>query len=159
MKKTILNYIVPFFAVLLMVSCGDDESLTDQLVGTWDIQSINYACTDANGEVETVSIGGADGPCLTEDGSEVCFVASVIISAGGTYTNSNDITVDGVSTGASSGNGTWTLDGSNLSICDIEDGVESCTVGSVSVNGDTMTQTVDSIDGESCPGTAVYKRR
>lgn len=159
MNKTIFNLLLSLFAVLLIVSCKDDEpTLAEQLVGTWNSHIIDYMCTDSDGDTDEIDFDLSDGNCITEDDVEVCITNTIVVNSNGTYTNTSELVINGESDGPSTTDGTWVLDGNNLTLTEIDSGEEVIVDGTVSVAGDLMTQMITSINEDTCSGSIIYKK-
>ncbi|MDA0196538.1 MAG: hypothetical protein O2887_15950 [Bacteroidetes bacterium] len=117
-KANIKAVMILLLGFCILPGCGGDDDGESAIVNNW------------NGTEFTVS--GCTYP--DDNGTETC--ASDCITANfrsdGTYTITN---TDG--TGSSTETGTYTLSGSNISIC--ENGVSTCDIFQWSVSGSTLT--------------------
>ncbi len=127
-----------FFALglFLFTSCGDDDKPADQVIGTWNIDSVEYSdCDDEiNNDLEIYG----DASCEDNGGEEECQNVTLSFTAPGTLVSVFTETVNGEVEESDTGNGTYSFSDTNeneLTICQFGD----CVTGIVSFSGSSMT--------------------
>lgn len=141
MRKPILALVMFTF---LLVGCSDDP-LSESIVGTWELQSIESSgCDDPTANQTLTTVDGND--CLEFRGDVVCnvfFVFSADLTVVENYTEDGD---------ADSDEYTYTTNDDNdtVTICEVS---SDCEI--IRVDGDNMTRTI--ID-DGCTTLVRYKK-
>jgi len=127
-----------FFALGLCIfaSCGDDDKPSDQVLGTWNLDSVEFSdCDDSiNNDLEIYG----DASCEDNGGEEECENVTFTFTAPGTLVSVFTYTVDGEVDETETSNGTYSFSSSDddeLTICQFGD----CITGTVSFSGSSMT--------------------
>ncbi len=113
MLQSKLFYLLFLFSLSLVFSCGSDD---DSIEGTYKIISFMTAGCDDPEENFNFDFSANDG-CSTVLGQEVCGDGTMTLSASGTFVFEITVTVIGQSF-TQSGNGSYTIDGNTITICD-----------------------------------------
>lgn len=150
-KKTImslkLNFLMILVASFMAYSCGDD---TDELVGSWDLISLNI--TGCNDSSDNLTISFENG-CTSIQGIELCTTARNIFSEDGSFRTTGGLTADGQQIEDLSDTGTWSRTGNSVVICD---NTGDCNGSTIRINGNTVTVTSSNSNG--CLSTATFEK-
>lgn len=158
------NLLLLVFAMLFVVSCGDDGD-SNSLVGTWQLKSISASGCD-NTEDNISLILDGDG-CVEQDGITLCLLQLFTFRENGSLGidvslevpgfedlgfTIDDLELDGL---AADGEATWSeISGSVIEICD-SDGCENI---NYTLSGDRLTLTGADPDEPNCVSTLVYEK-
>ena len=117
MKALQLLLLSIILSAVLMVSCGDDDG--DTIAGTYRLTAFSQSnCADP---LENYNLDlSADDGCTTLLGEEICGDGTLTLTESGGFSYNLTLTALGQSF-TSSGNGSYTVDGNQITICDGED--------------------------------------
>ena len=135
-----------FLSFTVLFSCGDDDPLSETIIGSWNLVSVvSTGCDDDDENIPFMEVD--ENNCVSFGGGTFCDV-TLVFSTDGTATESitSDGTVDVLDF-------TYTVDDDTNSGQFCED-ANDCR--NLVVDGDTMTQTLS--DGNSCQVTLVYRQ-
>jgi len=131
-----LKIITVSFALLLLYSCGSDDNPAEQIVGVWNVTSLEYSdCQDSSNNYTEVY---GDASCEDFGGDLECEEVILTFAAAGTIINVYNEIINGEVEGTDTSGGSFTFSESNddeLTIC--LDGL--CIPGTISFSGSTMT--------------------
>ena len=123
---------------LLFTSCGDDDG--DSIAGTYRL--VTFTQTNCDDPQENFSLDlSADDGCTTLLGEEICGDGTMTLSENGGFSFSLTLSAAGQSF-SSSGSGTYTVDGNEITICDGDD----CETSTFALGSDRITISVSEED-------------
>ncbi len=132
--------VLSLFALPFTSCSSDDDSDDDNnnnnsssIVGNWNVTRIITANCDDPSDDSDLNL--ADEPCIEFFGIEVCTEIEMTFTSGGDLSFTSMVTTTGYGTETDTEEGTYSVDGNNITICD-EDG--DCDTGTYSISGNTL---------------------
>lgn len=149
--------LLPILLLLTIVSCGKDgnqKSSTDELVDTWELTGLDYTgsnTTSAGGlDVVQSFVGeGKDFNASIEFKDDGTFVSMGTYNVTLTTTTSGISTTDEVTVDEFLGEGTYTFDGSTITIVNTDSDVSS--TGTITIDANDLTMLVNTNDVTNGP--------
>lgn len=144
----ILKIVFIGFLCILMANCSDTDAsqaaiLQEQIVGSWDLSALTI--DDCNNPNSDLSFEFTDTGCGMYKGVEVCSDARFVFSSDGTYRTTGGITTEDDDFLDTNAEGTWSVDGNKITICE---GGDSCEVSIASIIDNNLT--LSYTDEENC---------
>ena len=133
--------------LVLLSSCGDDDPLSETIIGSWDLVSVvSTNCDDPDDNIPFMEVD--ENNCVTFGGDTFCDIF-LVFNADGTATES----ITSLGSTAAVLDFTYTVndDDNSGQFCEQPNDCRDLTV-----DGDLMTQTIS--DGDSCFVTLVYQQ-
>lgn len=151
MKKTLQQIMALVVISTLLFGCGNNDSDPDadisQLVGTWQINSIDSQNCEEDGAIDIVC------------DDNFCIALEFIFNDNYTWQQNITFTILG-ETESESESGTFTVDGNNgITLC-LDDGSGECIIGEYSFVGQSLAMTFEMPeDGANCRVTFTGNRQ
>ncbi|MEL6389047.1 MAG: hypothetical protein AAFQ02_02730 [Bacteroidota bacterium] len=142
--KTFLPFVFISFGILLCTSCSSDDDDGLNIDGTYQITSLST--TGCNDPEENFTANLDSDGCFTLDSETACMTTREMIFNNGTFEYTYVILIEAGNVSFSdrtAGTGTYTIDGSTVTVCEIND----CSTASVTNNGNTISLSITEDDG------------